>query len=115
MKKSANRNHQKMEMAGLVRWVLLAATIGAIGASFVLVRNRHVSDGDMILAYEQEIRSLDREIEMLELRVDGQMNRDEIAGVLSRYGSALKPVNAARVLTIRPDRNVTAPSVASAR
>lgn len=115
MKKSANRNHQKNEMAGLVRWVLLAATIGTIGASFVLVRNRHVSDGDRILAFEQEIRGLDREIEMLELRVDGQMNRDEIAGGLSRYGSALKPVDAARVLTIRPDRNLGGASVASAR
>lgn len=100
-------------MAGLVRWVLLAATVGTIGASFVLVRNGHVSDGDIILGYEEEIRGLDREIEMLELRVVEQMNRDKIAGGLSRYGSNLKPVDAARVLTIRPDEVLGAAMVSS--
>ena len=115
MKNTANLNQQRMEMAGLVRWVLLAATVGTIGASFVLVRNRHVSDGDMILAYEEEVRGLDREIEMLELRVVEQMNRDEISGGLNRYGSNLKPVDATRVLTIRPDEDLDGAAVASSQ
>lgn len=92
-----------MEIAGLVRWVLLAAMVGAIGVSFVLVRNRHVGEGDLILAYEQEIMELDREIEMLELQVDARMNRDEIASSLIRHGSVLQPVHPTHVLTIRPD------------
>ena len=115
MRTRAKRNQHRMEMAGLVRWVLLAATVGTIGASFVLVRNRHVSEGDLILAYEGEIRNLDREIEMLELRVDAQMNRDEIAGNLVRHGSGLKPVNASRVLTVRPDELEESGAVAYAR
>jgi hypothetical protein len=115
MRAHAKKSRHQMEMAGLVRWVLLAATVGAIGASFVLVRNRHVSEGDVILAFEEEIFNLDREIEMLELRVDAQMNRDQIAGGLARHGSLLKPLDAARVLTLRPEDVLQAGAVAFTR
>lgn len=115
MNRMPNRKRHRTEMAGLVRWVLLAATVGAIGASFVLVRNQHVSDGDVILAYEEEIRRLDREIEMLELRVEGNMNRVEIAGGLERHGSGLQPLHMSRVLTIRPDESFDEGAVAYVR
>ncbi len=114
MRNRKQSNHRGTEIAGLVRWVLLAATVGAIGVSFVLVRNRHVSEGDAILAYEEEIRQLDREIEMLELQVDGLMNRDKIAGSLYRHGSGLQPVHPSRVLTIRPENALQGGAVAFA-
>lgn len=114
MRNRPNRSRRGMEIAGLVRWVLLAATVGAIGVSFVLVRNRHVDEGDMILAYEQEIMQLDREIEMLELQVDARMNRDDIAGSLLRHGSVLQPVHSSRVMTIRPEATLREGAVALA-
>lgn len=97
----SNQYQNSLQIASMVRWVFLLAVFGALGASFVYIRNRHVAKGDEIRGYEYVIRNVDREIEMLELRIAGLMDRDELARQLYRYDSDLREIETAKVITMQ--------------
>ncbi len=98
-----NSHYQNsLQLASIVRWVFLLAVFGALGASFVYVRNRHVAKGDEIREHEHVIRDMDREIEMLELRIAGLMDRNELARQLYHHDSDLQEIDTNQVVTMRP-------------
>ena len=86
----------------MLRWVFLLAVFGALGASFVYIRNRHVAKGDEIRAHEYAIRDMDREIEMLELRIAALLDRNELARQLYRQDSNLREIESTQVITMQP-------------
>ncbi len=85
----------------MVRWVFLLIVFGALGASFVYIRNRHVAKGDEIRAHEYVIHDMDQEIEMLELRIAALMDRNELARQLYHHDSELREIESTQVITMR--------------
>lgn len=112
MKGNRYRNPLKTPM--LARIVFWCVTAGVVGASFGIVRNRHVKKGDEIHAAEREVVLLDQEIEMWELRVAGLMDRAEMARRLAWFESDLGDIKTSKVLELAPAEEVPAlPRVAS--
>lgn len=97
-----NQYQNNLHFASMVRWVFLLTVFGALGASFVYIRNRHVAKGDEIRAHEYVIRDMDREIEMLELRIAALLDRNELARQLYRQDSELFEIESTQVITMRP-------------
>ena len=108
-----NQYQNSLQFASMVRWVFLLAVFGALGASFVYIRNRHVAKGDEIRAHEYVIRDMDREIEMLELRIAGLMDRNELARQLYRHDSDLREIETTQVITMRPGEENRSSAVVS--
>lgn len=102
-----------LQIASIVRWVFLLAVFGALGASFVYVRNRHVAKGDEIREHEHVIRDMDREIEMLELRIAALMDRNELARQLYHHDSDLREIETSQVITMRPGEERRSSAVVS--
>ena len=102
-----------MKIASMVRWVFLLAVFGALGASFVYIRNRHVAKGDEIRAHEYAILDMDREIELLELRIASLMDRNELARQLYRHDSQLQEIETTQVITMRPGEERRSSAVVS--
>lgn len=99
----------------MVRWVFLLAVFGALGVSFVYIRNRHVAKGDEIRAHEYVIRDMDREIEMLELRIAALMDRNELARQLYRQDSDLREIESSQVIALRLGEKSSGSSMAANR
>ncbi len=99
----------------MVRWVFLLAVFGALGASFVYIRNRHVAKGDEIQNYENVIRNKDREIELLELRIAALMDRNELARELYRHDSELREIESNQVVALRLGEKIKVSSMAANR
>ena len=110
-----NQYQNSLQFASMVRWVFLLAVFGALGASFVYVRNRHVAKGDEIRAHEYVIRDMDRDIELLELRIASLMDRNELARQLYRHDSDLREIETTRVITMRPGEEKRSSAVVSNR
>ena len=108
-----NQYQNSLQFASMVRWVFLLAVFGALGASFVYVRNRHVAKGDEIRAHEYVIRDMDREIELLELRLASLMDRNELARQLYRHDSILREIDTSQVITMRPGEEKRSSAVVS--
>lgn len=109
-----NRYRNPLKTPALSRIVFLSVTACVVGASFGIIRNRHVKKGDEIHAAEIAVVKLDQEIEMWELRVAGQLDRAEMARRLAWVDSDLGDIRASKVLVIEPGKEVAAlPKVAS--
>jgi hypothetical protein len=109
-----NRYRNPLRTPMLARIVFLCVTAGLVGASFGIVRNRHVKKGDEIHAAEKAIVKLEQEIEMWDLRVAGMMDRAEMSRRLAWFDSDLSDIRASRVLEVAPAAEVPAlPRVAS--
>jgi hypothetical protein len=112
--KKGNRYRNPLKTPMLARIVFWCVTAGVIGASFGIVRNRHVKKGDEIHAAEKAVVKLDQEIEMWELRVAGMMDRGEMSRRLTWFESDLGDIKASKVLEVAPADEVSAlPRVAS--
>lgn len=96
-----NQYQNSLQIASMVRWVFLLAVFGALGASFVYIRNRHVAKGDEIRAHEYAVRDMDREIEMLELRIAALMDRNALARQLYEHDSDLQEIDSTQVIALR--------------
>ena len=103
MKRKKNAYRNSLKTGSLVFWVLLASMVGVVGASYVHVKNRHVAKGDEIREFEREIQELDQEVEMIELRIAGLLDRSELSRRLSQADSALKKIDQTAVINLRPD------------
>ncbi|MFK5921973.1 MAG: hypothetical protein QM496_07325 [Verrucomicrobiota bacterium] len=110
-----NQYQNSLQIASMVRWVFLLAVFGALGASFVYIRNRHVAKGDEIQNYENVIRNKDREIELLELRIAALMDRNELARELYRHDSELREIESNQVVALRLGEKVKVSSMAANR
>ncbi len=110
-----NQYQNSLQIASMVRWVFLLAVFGALGASFVYIRNRHVAKGDEIQNYENVIRNKDREIELLELRIAALMDRNELARELYRHDSELREIESNQVLALRLGEKIKASTMAANR
>lgn len=110
-----NQYQNSLQLASMVRWVFLLAVFGALGASFVYIRNLHVAKGDEIRAHEYVIRDMDREIEMLELRIAGLMDRNELARRLYHHDSDLREIESTQVIALRLGEKKQNSAVASNR
>lgn len=97
-----NQYQNSLQFASMVRWVFLLAVFGSLAATFVYVRNRHVAKGDEIRAHEYVIRDMDREIEMLELRIAALMDRNELARQLYLQDSDLREIETTHLIVMRP-------------
>lgn len=108
-----NQYQNSLHFASMVRWVFLLAVFGALGASFVYIRNRHVAKGDEIRGHEYVIHDMDREIEMLELRIAALMDRNELARQLYLQDSDLREIESTQVITMRPGEKSRTSAVAA--
>jgi hypothetical protein len=98
-----NRYRNRVSGLALSRLILCGALLLATGAGFVLVRNQHVIIGNEIRAIEDRIVSLDREIEMWELRISGVRDRQELSRRLRWVQSDLGDIESSRLIELRQD------------
>lgn len=98
-----NRYRNRVSGLALSRLILCGTLLLATGAGFVLVRNQHVIVGNEIRAIEDRIVSLDREIEMWELRIAGVRDRQELSRRLRWVQSDLGDIESSRLIELRQD------------
>ncbi|MFV1996266.1 MAG: hypothetical protein ACC661_12590 [Verrucomicrobiales bacterium] len=111
---SQNQYRNRLRTPWLTRIIFCCVTAAAVAATFAVLRNRHIKQGDRIHEAEMEIVLLDKEIEMWELRIAGQMDRTELARRLKWVRSDLKDITASQVLHLSTSEEVPAlPKVAT--
>lgn len=114
MRKNGKGN--SLKTPALVRIVFLSVIAGLIGASFVIIRNRHVKQGDEIREAEHAIVACDTEIELLENRIALLMGRSDLLRHLRWIGSDLEEIDPLVILNVYPGEELQAlPKVASSR
>ena len=112
---SKNRYRNPLKTPWLMRIVFVSVTLAAIFATFVVLRNRQVKQGDRIHQAEKAIVQLDKEVEMWEARIEGQLDRAELKRRLKWVESDLSDISAASILVLSPHEEVPAlPKVAVA-
>jgi len=100
----------------IIRIVFLGLVAGIFGASFVVIRNRHIKKGDEIREAEKAILACNKEVEMLENRIDRLIGRADLGRHLRWIDSDLEEIDPTRVLIIRKDEELPAlPKVAAMR
>ena len=109
------RNRYKNRIRPLVicRFALGVSLLLAVGIGFVLMRNRHIMEGDELRALEDEIVELDQESELWELRIAAVRDRQELARRLRWVQSDLVEIEPSSIIEIREGSPLSAP-VASA-
>ncbi|MEX2580387.1 MAG: hypothetical protein WD342_15115 [Verrucomicrobiales bacterium] len=108
-----NRYKNRIRSITLYRLALGGVLLLFSGASFVLVRNQHVIQGDEIRSVEDAIVELDREIELWGLRIAAVRDRQELSRRLRWVKSDLGEIDSSRVIEVDPATDVGTP-VASA-
>ncbi|MAS92178.1 MAG: hypothetical protein CMO55_03185 [Verrucomicrobiales bacterium] len=108
-----NRYKNRIRPLLICRLVLGGMLLLGVGAGFVLVRNQHVMEGDVLRSLEDEIVELDREIELWELRIAAVRDRQELSRRLRWVQSDLDEVDPSRVIEVQEKTSESA-SVASA-
>ena len=98
-----NRYRNRVSGLALSRLILSGILLLATGAGFVLVRNQHVIIGNEIRAIEDRIVSLDREIEMWELRIAGVRDRQELSRRLRWVQSDLGDIETSRLIELQKE------------
>jgi len=93
MARKRNRYKNSLGVSGLIRWILVVTILGITGSSYVYIKNQHVVMGDLKKALEEEIKTLDREIEATELRSATRMDRGALQLRLDFMGSNLRKIN----------------------
>lgn len=96
-----NRYRNRLQTPGMSLMVFLFMVITLVAVCFVHIRNQHVKKGDDIRAVETEIAKMDKEIEMLELRIAGLMDRDDMERRLEWLGSDLSKVPRQDMVVLR--------------
>lgn len=108
-----NRYKNRIRPLLICRLILGGMLLLGVGAGFVLVRNQHVMEGDVLRSLEDEIVELDREIELWELRIAAVRDRQELSRRLRWVQSDLNDVDPGRVIEIH-DRGAASAPMASA-
>ena len=93
MVRKRNRYKNSLGVFGLIRWVLVVTIFGITGSSYVYIKNQHVVKSDLKKALEEELETLDREIETAELRSASMMDRVAIQRKLDFTGSSLRKIS----------------------
>ncbi len=110
---SKNRYRNPLKTPWLMRIVFGSVTLAAIFAAFVVLQNRQVKQGDRIHEAERAIVQLDKEVEMWEARIEGQLDRAELKRRLEWVESDLEEISAAQIFHLAPEDEVAAlPKVA---
>lgn len=110
---SKNQYRNSLKSSWLMRIILGSVTVAAIFATFVVLRNRQVKQGDRISAAEKAIIQLDKEVDMWESRIEGQLAHAELKSRLEWVESDLGEISASRILVLSPQDEVPAlPKVA---
>lgn len=103
-----NRYRNPLRTPWVGRIVFGSVTLAVIFAAFVYLRNRQVKQGDQIHEAEKLIVQIDKEIEMWELRIAGQLDRNELQKRLKWVDSDLEDIRASRILVLAPGEEVPA-------
>ncbi len=109
------RNRYKNRVGGMtvLRLVLGGGLLLATGAGFVITKNDHVLRANRIGDVETEIKEIEKEIELWELRIASVRDRQELSRRLRWVQSDLSDIDVSKVIEIRAEQAPEAP-VASA-
>lgn len=108
-----NRYKNRVGRLTILRLILGGGLLLATGAGFVFTKNDHILRGGRIVDVEREIREIEQEIELWELRIASVRDRQELSRRLRWAQSDLSDIDVTKVIEIHPDRPEEAP-VASA-
>lgn len=111
---SGNHYRNPLKTPWLARIIFVCVTLAAIFASFVILRNRQVKQGDKIREAEFAIVEREKRIRDLESKIAGLLDRNEMELRIEFIRSPLVPIRQSQILEIDPKHEVPAlPKVAS--
>ncbi|MEM0968126.1 MAG: hypothetical protein AAGJ31_02140 [Verrucomicrobiota bacterium] len=84
-----------------VRWGAVIFVLGAFSFGFVALRNGQVKTGERMRLVEEQIRELDREIEMYRARRARLMSQANLEAALEKKRSGLTDLSSVDLLRVR--------------
>jgi hypothetical protein len=108
-----NRYKNRIGRMMIARLILGGGLLLATGAGFVFTKNDHVLRANRVGEVEREIKEIEQEIELWELRIASVRDRQELSRRLRWAQSDLSDIDVSKVIEIHPEPVKDAP-VASA-
>ena len=103
MRKNRKRYQRRLDVLSLVSLLIFGAVSAAVACGFVGIKNGHVERSDAKRALIDEIRTLEKEVKTVELRIARTYERRALAGALRSLGSELVPIETSERLAGLPD------------